>query len=101
MPSTAEKWLELFTQWNEINDSVKDILSVMPSFEEDKAKMGMVFQALDGQTQLLLNRYQELKEGIDDAPPAFYETDLNNRYQPIKAAAAALVGDTRSANLMI
>jgi len=101
MPSTADKWLELFTQWTEINNSVKDVLSVMPPFEESKEKMGMVFQSLEGQTQLLLSRYQDLKDGIGDAPPAFYEKDLNIRYQPIKVAADALVGDTRSANLMI
>lgn len=101
MPSTAEKWQALYNDWMAITKSVKDVIEVMPPFEDDSEKMGMVFQALEGQTELLRNRYRQLQDGVHDAAPTFFEKDLTARYGAIKTCAERMADDAQSAWLMM
>jgi hypothetical protein len=99
MPSTTEKWQGLFNDWTEITKSVKEVISVLPDFEEDREKAAMVFGP--GRPDRAAEEPLPGAAGrVENAAPTFFEKDLTARYGAIKSCAERSARDAESAWLM-
>jgi hypothetical protein len=101
MPSTAQKWSDLYQQWLVIRQVLMQIDDLWPPFEPDKEKLRFVWSTAARQLEDLQEKARALEGAVEEAKPTIFEKDLNERYARIQRDAEGLLSDIQASRYMI